>query len=225
MWRIVLVLGFGIWLRSEISWMEQCKEYRRITSRNSCRFKYQISKDAGIRILFWALCIGTLDYTNVPWYSYDDLGNGQVDPNLGHFSVEKDLAHVIIPAVKITQKKNPDLLFLLLLGFLLDGWKLREIYAGGELLEKWYSNYALRYIQEYEKHGISIYAITVKSEPGVDNSSLIINSLPLAPLIPFETCPLIKWSPFNKSDDSHSSKVESLVLKWSIDIQVTWDKW
>jgi hypothetical protein len=30
---------------------------------------------------------------------------------------------------------------------------------------------------------------------------LIINSLPLAPLIPFETCPLIKWSPFNKSDD------------------------
>jgi glucosylceramidase len=56
------------------------------------------------------LCIGTPDYTNVPWYSYDDIGNGQVDANLGHFSVEKDLAHVI-PVMKIARKKNPDLLF------------------------------------------------------------------------------------------------------------------
>ena len=33
--------------------------------------------------------------------------------------------------------------------------------------------FELKYIQEYEKHGISIYAITVQNEPGVDNSQEI----------------------------------------------------
>jgi beta-glucosidase len=57
---------------------------------------------------FMRICIGTPDFTGDPWYSYDDLPPGKTDPELKHFSINKDQAY-ILPILKLARAKNPDL--------------------------------------------------------------------------------------------------------------------
>jgi glucosylceramidase len=126
----------------------------------------------GIGMNLMRLCIGTPDYTKDPWYTYDDVPKGETDPELKLFSVDKDLDY-IIPVIKIAMKKNPGLLFFAS-PWSPPGWmKTTADIAGGSLLKKWYSSYALylvSYIKAYESHGIPIYAVTIQNEPGVDTS-------------------------------------------------------
>ncbi|MBI3735781.1 glycosyl hydrolase [Candidatus Sumerlaeota bacterium] len=131
-----------------------------------------VSPEKGIGFNLIRICIGTPDFTGDPWYSYDDMPAGEKDPELKHFSIEKDRAY-ILPALKIARAKNPDLLFFAS-PWSPPGWmKSTDSMIGGRLLPENYAAYAryfVRFIQEYEKEGIPIYAVTVQNEPGVDRS-------------------------------------------------------
>ncbi len=127
----------------------------------------------GIGMNLMRLCIGTSDFCGEPFYSYDDMPAEQADPNMEHFSIEKDRAY-ILPIVKEAQMRNPGLLFL---GspwsppaWMKDSGRL----CGGELLQKYYDAYArylAKFIRAYEAEGVPIHAITIQNEPGMNVSS------------------------------------------------------
>ena len=129
-----------------------------------------VDRRSGIGMNLMRVCIGTPDFTGEPWYSYDDLPAGQTDPELKHFSIEKDLRYVI-PILKAARQANPELLFFAS-NWSPPGWmKSTGSLIGGRLLEKNYATYAayfVRFVQEYEREGVPIYAVTVQNEPGVD---------------------------------------------------------
>ncbi|MBL9137753.1 MAG: hypothetical protein JNK85_17910 [Verrucomicrobiales bacterium] len=127
---------------------------------------------SGIGMNLMRVCIGTPDFTGDPWYSYCDLPQGQTDPRLEHFSIEKDHAY-ILPVLQLARRRNPDLLFFAS-PWSPPGWmKSNGTLIGGHLLSKWYPVYAqyfVRFIQAYQAEGIPIHAVTVQNEPGVDRA-------------------------------------------------------
>ena len=129
-----------------------------------------VDRQAGIGMNLMRICIGTPDFTGDPWYSYDDLPPGQTDPDLRQFSIEKDRRYVI-PVLKAARQSNPELLFFAS-PWSPPGWmKSTGSMIGGHLLAENYATYAayfVRFVQEYERAGIPIYAVTVQNEPGVD---------------------------------------------------------
>ncbi len=121
----------------------------------------------GIGMNLMRICIGTSDFVGEPYYTYNDLPEGETDPELAKFSIEKDRAYVL-PAIKIAQQKNPDLLFfgspwsppawMKTSGTLETGSVKPECYPA-------LAKYLLKFIQAYEAEGIPIYAVTVQNEP------------------------------------------------------------
>ena len=126
--------------------------------------------DGGMNLM--RICIGTSDFTGDPWYSYDDLPAGMVDPSLAQFSIAKDRKY-ILPILKQASSIKPNHQFFAS-PWSPPGWmKSTGNMIGGRLLPKWYSAYALyfvKFIRAYEREGIPIYAVTVQNEPGVDRS-------------------------------------------------------
>lgn len=131
-----------------------------------------VDRERGIGMNLMRICIGTPDFTGDPWYSYNDLGPGETDPELKRFSIEKDRAY-ILPVLKLAKAKNPDLLFFAS-PWSPPGWmKSTGTMIGGHLLPRWYPVYAeyfVKFIQAYEAEGIPIYAVTIQNEPGVDRA-------------------------------------------------------
>lgn len=133
---------------------------------------YLLSPVHGLGMNLMRVCIGTSDFTGTPWYSYDDLAPGGVDPLLEQFSIEKDRA-VILPVLKRAKVVNPELLFFAS-PWSPPGWmKTTGNMIGGSLKREYYgvyANYFVRFIRAYAAEGIPIHAVTVQNEPGVDRS-------------------------------------------------------
>ncbi len=129
-----------------------------------------VNPETGIGMNLMRICIGTPDFTGEPWYSYDDVPPGQTDPDLEHFSIEKDRAYVL-PVLKKALEKNPELLFFAS-PWSPPGWmKSTDDMIGGHVLPKYYRVYAryfVKFVQAYEAEGIPIYAVTPQNEPGVN---------------------------------------------------------
>lgn len=126
----------------------------------------------GLGMNLMRVCIGTPDFTGDPWHSYCDRPPGETDPDLKHFSIDRDRAY-ILPALQLARAKNRTLLFFAS-PWSPPGWmKSTGSLIGGRLLPEWYPAYAryfVRFLQAYEAEGIPIYAITVQNEPGVDRA-------------------------------------------------------
>jgi len=129
-----------------------------------------VNPDTGIGMNLMRICIGTSDFVGEPWYSYDDLPEGESDYELEHFSIEKDRAYVL-PVLKTALAKNPDLKFFASPwsppGWMKDSGQM----CSGRLRTECYDVYArylVKFIQAYEAEGIPIYAITLQNEPGVN---------------------------------------------------------
>jgi glucosylceramidase len=129
-------------------------------------------RERGIGINLSRICIGTPDFTNEPWYTYDDVPPGEQDPQMERFSIEKDRRYVL-PILKQAQSANPELLFFAS-PWSPPGWmKSTGDLIGGHLRPEHYEAYArylVRFIQEYAAEGIPLHAITIQNEPGVDRS-------------------------------------------------------
>jgi glucosylceramidase len=100
-------------------------------------------------------------------FSYVDLPSGQTDPDLEHFTLDRDREH-LIPVLKEILAINPD---IRILG---SPWsppvwmKTNGSSIGGSLLPEYYESYAqyfVKYVQGMAVEGITIDAITVQNEP------------------------------------------------------------
>lgn len=129
-----------------------------------------VDSETGIGMNLMRICIGTPDFTGEPWYTYDDLPKGEVDPELKHFSIDKDRKYVL-PVLKAALARNPQLL-LFASPWSPPGWmKSTGSVIGGRVLPEHYPAYALyfvKFLKAYEAEGIPIHAVTVQNEPGVD---------------------------------------------------------
>lgn len=110
--------------------------------------------------------MGASDYAR-SIYSYNDIGEGEEDLGLEHFSIDVD-KESIIPLTQWAKKINPELKIFASPwsppAWMKDSGKM----VTGQLLKKYYSVYAqyfCRFIKDYKKEGIEIYAVTTQNEP------------------------------------------------------------
>lgn len=126
-----------------------------------------VHPEDGIGMNLIRVCIGTSDFVGEPYYSYCDLPEGETDPDLSEFSIEKDRAYVL-PAIKAAQRINPDLLFFAS-PWSPPGWMTTNgKMEGGRLERAWYDAYALylvKFLRAYEAEGVPMRAMTVQNEP------------------------------------------------------------
>lgn len=120
----------------------------------------------GIGVSYLRLTVGSSDM-NDHVYSYDDLPEGQTDPNMDHFSLAPDEVDVI-PVVKEILAINPKIK-LLASPWSAPLWmKTNHEAQGGVLKPEWYAAYAkywVKYIQGMQAHGITIDTLTIQNEP------------------------------------------------------------
>lgn len=130
------------------------------------------TKGNGIGIGYLRISIGASDLDELV-FSYDDLLPGQVDPELKYFSLSYDTLH-LIPVLNEILAVNPN---IKIMGspwsapvWMKDNGKAK----GGKLLPKFYAayaNYFVKYLQQMEKVGIPIDAITIQNEPENPNNT------------------------------------------------------
>ncbi len=130
-----------------------------------------VHPEKGIGMNLMRLCIGASDFIGEPYYSYSDLPEGETDPELKGFSIEKDRAYVL-PIIKKVQETNPDLLFFAS-PWSPPGWmKDSGTMCGGRLKREYYDVYArylIRYLEAYQAEGVPIHALTLQNEPRMEH--------------------------------------------------------
>lgn len=119
-----------------------------------------------IGISYLRISVGASDLS-ASTFSYNDLSAGETDEDLSEFSLGPDLKDVI-PLLQEILEINPEI------GIMATPWsppvwmKDNQSTVGGSLLPRYYdvyANYLVKYIQEMEKLGISIDALTPQNEP------------------------------------------------------------
>ncbi|MHA6278862.1 glycoside hydrolase family 30 protein [Salinimicrobium sp. CAU 1759] len=124
------------------------------------------SSENSIGISYLRISVGASDLS-ASTFSYNDLSAGETDEDLSEFSLEPDLKDVI-PLLQEILEINPEI------GIMATPWsppvwmKDNQSTVGGSLLPRYYdvyANYLVKYIQEMEKLGISIDALTPQNEP------------------------------------------------------------
>ncbi|MCX6222866.1 MAG: glucosylceramidase [Bacteroidia bacterium] len=119
-----------------------------------------------IGISYLRVSIGASDLSEHP-YSYNDISEGQSDMDLKKFSLDpnrKDL----IPVLKEILKINPSIKILASPWSAPTWMKTNNNSKGGSLRKECflvYAKYFVRYIQDMQKEGIPIDAITIQNEP------------------------------------------------------------
>lgn len=100
-------------------------------------------------------------------FSYSDLPEGSIDPELLNFSLDYDTLY-LIPVLKEILAINPSIMIMGSPWSAPIWMKSNRSAIGGYLLPEFYQSYALyfvKYIQGMREHGIRIDAITVQNEP------------------------------------------------------------
>ncbi len=101
-----------------------------------------------------------------PWYTYDDVPG---DTELKHFSIQRDLGpNGLITYIKRARKHG---------SFVLQApmdyppdWMLMDVNKNQDVNPKYYdalARYYLKYLQEYEKHGVFVDYLSLFNEPGI----------------------------------------------------------
>lgn len=151
-------LGFGVAITGS-----SCYDLALMQPDERTKLLRDIYTKEGIGLSVARLSIGSSDYS-AELYSYDDV---EGDTALAHFSVERDEAY-IIPMIKEILAVNPDL-YLFASPWSPPGWmKTSGSLCGGYMRMEYvdcYADYIIRFIEEYEKRGIHISAITPQNEP------------------------------------------------------------
>jgi glucosylceramidase len=120
----------------------------------------------GIGLSFLRNPIGSSDLTR-EWYTYDDDADDRSDASLPHFSIDRDLAHVI-PLTKFARKLNPRLT-LMVNAWSPPAWMKSSgsLVAGGVLPQYYahHANYHVKTIQAYEAQGLHVDYVSLNNEP------------------------------------------------------------
>jgi glucosylceramidase len=120
----------------------------------------------GIGVSYLRLTVGSSDM-NDHVYSYDDIPEGQTDPDMTHFSLAPDETDVI-PVLKEILAINPKIK-ILASPWSAPLWMKTNGHAqGGVLLPEdfpAYAKYFVKYIEGMKAEGITIDALTIQNEP------------------------------------------------------------
>lgn len=120
-----------------------------------------------IRISYLRLPIAASDLNEFP-FSYNDLKDSlATDPELKNFSLSYDTLDVI-PVLKQIQGINPTIKLMASPWSPPKWMKDNKDTRGGSLMEEFepaYAQYLVKYIQEMDKLGFSIEALTIQNEP------------------------------------------------------------
>jgi glucosylceramidase len=120
----------------------------------------------GIGLSFIRQPMGASDFA-LSDYSYDDLPEGQTDPDLNQFSIAHDHAY-IIPVLREALAINGRLK-IVATPWSAPGWmKTSGSLIDGHLLPARYASFAryfVKFVQSYEAAGVPIYAVTMQNEP------------------------------------------------------------
>src|SRR5258708_9750956 len=98
--------GFGASITDASAWLMYNKMSK---SQRAALMGALFDPVKGIGLNFLRQPMGASDLTTLASgeYSYDDMPNGQTDPNLTHFSIKHDEAY-IIPVLKQPLQVNPN---------------------------------------------------------------------------------------------------------------------
>jgi glucosylceramidase len=132
-----------------------------------------------IGISYLRLSIGASDL-NDHVFSYDDLPDGETDPEMAKFSLKPDEADVI-PVLKEILAVNPHILILGSPWSAPPWMKSNNHVKGGKLKPEYYDAYAryfVKYIQGMKAKGITIDAITIQNEPLNEKNTPSLQMLP-----------------------------------------------
>ncbi|KAJ6224378.1 hypothetical protein RDWZM_002923 [Blomia tropicalis] len=126
----------------------------------------------GIEYRIARVPMGGCDFSTRP-YTYDDHPN---DFNLSKFALQSEDLQYKIPYLKMAQEASSDRLSIFASPWGPPAWmkengKINEggflIGAPGEKYYKTWAKYYVKFLDEYTKHNISIWAITILNEPEV----------------------------------------------------------
>jgi glucosylceramidase len=126
-----------------------------------------VDPEAGIGMNLMRICIGTSDFTGVPYYSYCETPEGETDPDLSNFSIAKD-RETTLPIIKKALELNPEML-LFASPWSPPAWmKTTGKLGGGKMLPEFYGPYAqyfVKFLMAYAEEGVPVHAVTVQNEP------------------------------------------------------------
>lgn len=150
-------LGFGVAITGS-----SCINLSLMEPTERRAFLESIYSKKGLGLSVGRLSVGASDYS-AELYSYDDV---ESDVELKHFSIDRDRAYVI-PMIKEILAINPDI-YLFSSPWSPPAWmKTGNALCGGFMRDEYvecYADYYIRFLQEYEKCGIHISAITPQNE-------------------------------------------------------------
>jgi glucosylceramidase len=122
--------------------------------------------DRGIGLNLLRQPMGSSDFS-LEDYTYDDIPAGGSDPELQHFSIEKDERY-ILPLLKEVLAINPDVR-MIATPWSPPAWmKSSRSVVKGSLNPEAYSalaNYFVKFVKAYEKAGVPVFAVTPQNEP------------------------------------------------------------
>lgn len=155
------------------------------------------STDDAIGVSYVRISIGASDLSAAP-FTYNDLADGETDPNLAKFSIDKEQAD-LIPILKKIVAINPSIKILGSPWSAPVWMKTNKSFIGGSLKPEYYQTYAkylVKYIQVMKAEGITIDAITPQNEPlhPGNNPSMYMEALDQANFIKTALGPVFKNS-------------------------------
>lgn len=129
-----------------------------------------LDREEGAGFSLVRLTFGTSDFTGQPFYTYDDMPEGEEDFGLTRFSIARDIELGIVGTLRRLRELAPDLKFFASSwsppAWMKTNGQLRRgsLKAGAVYTEALARYYRLA-IEAYEAEGIPIYAMTLQNEP------------------------------------------------------------
>jgi glucosylceramidase len=120
----------------------------------------------GIGVSFLRLSIGASDLSE-RCFSYDDMPDGQSDPELIHFNIEAGDIEVV-PLLQEILAINPEIRIIATAWSAPPWMKTNQSFRGGKLRPDCYTIYAaylVKYLKAMRDRGITVHAITPQNEP------------------------------------------------------------
>ncbi|MBO4377621.1 MAG: hypothetical protein J5889_01565 [Clostridia bacterium] len=138
--------------------------YAALTPEEKQKAMEYLFGETGLHYNFCRVCIGASDFARS---SYHHVADG--DAELVTFNIDRD-REAVIPMIRDAQAYSKQPLFLLASPWTPPAWmKEGRLPNKGRLLPQYYrvwARYFCRFIEEYEKEGVLISAVTPQNEPG-----------------------------------------------------------
>jgi glucosylceramidase len=155
--------GFGASLTDSSAWLLSQKL---TPAQRTTLLKQLFDTKQGIGLAILRQPMGSSDFSLTD-YSYDDMPSGESDPEMKHFTIDRDRQY-IIPVLREALAVNPKIK-IIASPWSPPGWmKTSGSMIGGTLLPSSFAPLALyfvRFVQSYEAAGVPIFAVTPQNEP------------------------------------------------------------